>query len=95
MKTYVLCVRRYSFTPEGKAEVLRGVTVTGVTDSVESTSDFKGKQPMKFSSSDTSIWNSFSSVPAWYDLEISMAANSRGETKIKLCGAKLLQEQKS
>jgi hypothetical protein len=92
MKLYVLNVRRYSFTTEQKQDI-QGVSVVCIGDSVEVTKDFKGKSVVEIKSSDLSAWNLFTAVPAFYDIEFSMATNSRRQTVLKLISAKLLQEQ--
>ncbi len=93
MKVYVLCVRRYSFTGDD-GQSLSGVSCLCIGDSSEQNANFKGKQPMKLTTSDLTLWNQFSVVPGQYDLEVSYSANSKGEIKFKLNAARYLQEVK-
>jgi hypothetical protein len=93
MRVFVLCVRRYSFTSDD-GQNLSGVSCLCIGDSAEQTANFKGKQPMKLSTTDMAIWNHFNVVPGYYELDVTHTANSKGDIKFKLNAAKHLQEVK-
>jgi hypothetical protein len=93
MRVFVLCVRRYSFTSDD-GQNLSGISCLCIGDSSEQTANFKGKQPMKLTTSDMTIWNHFGVVPGYYELDVAYSANSKGEVKFRLNAAKYLQEVK-
>jgi hypothetical protein len=93
MKLYVLNVKRYSFTSQTGQEI-KGVTATCINDTADVTNDFKGKSTVELKTSELSLWNQFTAVPAFYNVEFSMSTNSKRQTVLKLISANLLQEQK-
>ena len=93
MKLYVLNVKRYSFKSDAGQEI-KGVTTTCISDTADVTNDFKGKSIVELKTSDLSLWNQFTAVPAFYNVEFSMSTNSKRQTVLKLISASLLQEQK-
>jgi hypothetical protein len=61
-------------------------------DAVESTSTFKGKQPMKLAAEDTKVWDDFTVVPGYYELDVDFSGNTKGDIKFKLNSATYIQK---
>jgi hypothetical protein len=93
-KFFVLYVRQYDFT-EDSGKRVQGLKMTYLDEPVENTSMAKGRPPMTITSSDISLWSSFSSVPGYYDLEFTMRPDSKGKPTLGLRTARLLSDEKA
>jgi len=77
----VLAVTPYSVTDENTGEVIEGVSVLFVPDLSENEEDdngSKGRKPIKCSLAPDKI-SLFSKVPALYDVDCNLSANSLGK----------------
>jgi hypothetical protein len=93
-KYFVLFVRRYDFSDEtGKR--IQGFKATYLDEQIENTATVKGRPPMTVTSSEMGMWNAFSTVPGYYDLNFRMRPDAKGKPTLVLQGAKFLSEEKA
>jgi hypothetical protein len=93
-KYFVLFVRRYDFSDEtGKR--IQGFKATYLDEQIENTAMAKGRPPMTVTSSEMGMWNAFSTVPGYYDLNFWMRPDAKGKPTLVLQGAKFLPEEKA
>lgn len=82
----VLRVTRYSFTDQQSSRLVTGTKVVVADASSPRTDDAKGVALLSLNG-DYSLYDSFSEVPASYDLQTTLTPGSGGTVKVKVLGA--------
>lgn len=87
---YVLCVKRYDFKDDSGKRIV-GVKITYIDESdIQNTNTAKGNIPLSISSPEAALWNSFSVVPHYYQLDFGIKPGKDSKPTLYLKGAKLL-----
>lgn len=87
---YVLGVRRYNFKDDAGKEIA-GVKVFYIDEAdIQNTNTTKGNIPLSISSSNLALWNHFTTLPQYYQLEFDIKAGAGNKPVLVLKGAKLL-----
>ena len=87
METCVLLsARRYDFKDEAGKQV-EGVTLTYITDNVETEGDTRGCQPLSVAG-ESSVWSKLGAVPGIYDLDFKQRPGPKGRPTLKLVDVK-------
>ena len=83
METCVLLsARRYDFKDDAGKQV-DGVTLTYITEDVETDGDTRGCQPMSVAGSSL-VWSKLRDVPGVYDLDFKQRPGPNGKPTLKL-----------
>ena len=89
METCVLLsARRYDFKDDAGKQV-EGVTLTYITENVETDGDTLGCQPLSVAGA-SSVWASLGEVPGVYDLDFKQRPGPKGKPTLQLVGLKFV-----
>jgi hypothetical protein len=89
METCVLLsARRYDFKDDTGKQV-DGVTLTYITENVETDGDTRGCQPMSVTGT-TALWSNLGEVPGVYDLDFKQRPGPKGKPTLQLVGVKFV-----
>jgi len=89
METCVLLsARRYDFKDDGGKQV-EGVTLTYITENVETEGDTRGCQPMSVAGA-ASVWSKLGAVPGIYDLDFKQRPGPKGKPTLQLVDVKFV-----
>lgn len=89
METCVLLsARRYDFKDDAGKQV-EGVTLTYITDNVETEGDTRGCQPMSVVG-ELAVWSKLDTVPGLYDLDFKQRPGPKGKPTLKLVDMKFV-----
>lgn len=92
---YVLCVKKFDFEDDARKRI-SGVKITYMDDTqIENTRNLKGQQVLSISSVDQSLWNQFSVVPHYYQIEFGIKPGANNKPTLFLKGARLLDQKQS
>jgi hypothetical protein len=87
METCVLLsARRYDFKDDAGKQV-EGVTLTYITENVETEGDTRGCQPLSVAGA-SSVWSKLGAVPGIYDLDFKQRPGPKGKPTLQLVDVK-------
>lgn len=87
METCVLLsARRYDFKDDAGKQV-EGVTLTYITENVETEGDTRGCQPLSVAGA-SSVWSKLGAVPGVYDLDFKQRPGPKGKPTLQLVDVK-------
>ena len=82
----LLSARRYDFKDDGGKQV-EGVTLTYITENVETDGDTRGCQPLSVVGA-AALWPKLADVPGVYDLDFKQRPGPKGKPTLQLVGMK-------
>lgn len=84
----LLSARRYDFKDDAGKQV-EGVTLTYITDNVETEGDTRGCQPLSVAGA-LSVWPKLAAVPGVYDLDFKQRPGPKGKPTLQLVDLKFV-----
>ncbi len=84
----LLSARRYEFKDESGKHV-EGITLTYITDNIETEGDTKGCQPLSVTAP-LLVWSALTEVPGVYDLDFKQRPGPKGKPTLQLSSLKFV-----
>lgn len=84
----LLSARRYDFKDDAGKQV-EGVTLTYITENVETEGDTRGCQPLSVAG-ESSVWSKLGAVPGLYDMDFKQRPGPKGKPTLKLVDVKFI-----
>lgn len=84
----LLSARRYDFKDDAGKQV-EGVTLTYLTENVETEGDTRGCQPLSIAGA-SSVWSKLAVVPGVYDMDFKQRPGPKGKPTLQLVDMKFI-----